>query len=266
MDAGMFASSAPRLTISILARNEATNIERCVRSAAFADEIVVIDNGSQDNTVELALAGGAQVFVYPDWQGFAHQRNHQLRHAHGEYLLLLDADEEILPALREEILQVVASGNDTVLGLLTLEVAFGRVLKYAAPRKASFRFFKTKLLKGFEGLVHEKPVFTREITKRGFFKNKIKHFSRPTVRGSLNKLSQYAMLGASKRSGKQKAGGVIRGLLSGGAAFVQTYVFKRGFTGAGAGFLFCLFIALEAFFRYAALHYDRPDATDYAER
>jgi glycosyltransferase involved in cell wall biosynthesis len=262
----MSSPTGPRLTISILAKNEVAHIERCVRSAAFADEVVVIDNGSQDNTVALARACGAQVHVYPDWQGFAAQRNHQLAHAQGQYLLLLDADEEIMPPLRDEILATIAQGSQAVYGLHTLEVAFGKELSYAAPRKATYRFFKRELLQGFEGIVHEKPVFTGEVLMGGFFKNRVKHFSRTSVQGSLKKLAQYAMLGASKRSGAQKAGGVLRGLLSGGAAFVQTYIFKRGFTGGGAGFLFCLFIALEAFFRYAALYYDQPAATDHAER
>ncbi len=262
----MPATIVPRLTISILARNEAAHIERCLRSAAFADEVVVIDNASQDNTVELARACGAQVYVYADWQGFAVQRNHQLRHAHGQYLLLLDADEEILPLLREEILAAVGRGTEAVFGLQTLEIAFGKELTYAAPRKAGYRFFKRELLQGFEGLVHEKPIFVKNVIYGGFFKNKVKHYSRTSVHGSLKKLAQYAMLGAAKRSGAQKAGGVVRGLLSGGAAFVQTYILKRGFTGGGAGFLFCLFIALEAFFRYAALHYDQPKATERAER
>jgi glycosyltransferase involved in cell wall biosynthesis len=262
----MPAATLPRLTISILAKNESANIQRCIRSAAFADEVVVIDNGSNDDTVAMAHACGAHVYIYADWKGFAEQRNLQVRHAKGEYLLLLDADEEIMPLLRDEILAVISEGGEAVRGLLTMEVAFGKELAYAAPRKAGYRFFKRNLLQGFEGVVHEKPIFTRNIIYGGFFKHKVKHFSRPTVRGSLQKLAQYAMLGASKRSGAKKVGGVLRGLLSGGASFIQTYIFKRGFTGGGAGFLFCLFIALEAFFRYAALYYDQPKSTEHAER
>lgn len=256
----------PSLTISILTRNEAANIERCIRSAAFADEVVVIDNGSNDETVRLARACGAQVYVYSEWHGFAAQRNHQLHHAHGDYILLLDADEEITPLLRDEIRNMIAKGGNAVLGLLTLEVAFGKELTYVAPRKAAYRFFRRQLIQGFEGVVHEKPIFTQEIAFGGFFRHRVRHFSRPTVHGSLRKLVQYAMLGASKRSSAQKKGGVLRGLLSGGVAFFQTYFLKRGFTGGGPGFLFCLFIALEAFFRYAALHYDRQSSIDHAKR
>ena len=83
------------------------------------------------------------------------------------------------------------------------------------------------------------------------------HYSRETVRGSLEKLTQYSMLGAAKRAAAGKRGGVLRGMASAFAIFLRLYVFRLGFMGGGPGFLFCFFIALECFFRYAALYYDR---------
>ena len=74
------------------------------------------------------------------------------------------------------------------------------------------------------------------------------------------------MLGAAKRAAAGKRGGVVRGLASGLAIFIRLYIFRLGFTGGGAGFLFCFFIALECFFRYAALHYDRAHLTDKVGR
>ncbi len=94
------AAVRPTLTIGVLAKNEAHQIERCLRSAAFADQVVVVDSGSSDDTVAIAEKMGAQVHLYPDWQGFAVQRNRLLAHATGDYLFFLDADEEITPALQ----------------------------------------------------------------------------------------------------------------------------------------------------------------------
>jgi hypothetical protein len=95
---------------------------------------------------------------------------------------------------------------------------------------------------------------------------KLLHHSRETVRGSLEKLTQYVMLGASKRAQAGKRGGVVRGLASGLSMFVRLYVFRLGFLCGGAGFLYCLFVALEAFFRYAALHYDKEHLTNNVGR
>lgn len=82
------------------------------------------------------------------------------------------------------------------------------------------------------------------------------HHSRESVRAGLEKMTQYALLGAAKRAEAGQRGGVLRGLVSGAAVFIRLYVFRLGILCGGAGFLFCLFVALEAFFRYAALKYD----------
>ncbi len=85
---------AATLTVAVLTHNEAAGIEACLRSAAaIADQLLVIDSGSSDDTVALARAAGAEVFAYPDWQGFAVQRTRQLQHARGDYVFFLDADE-----------------------------------------------------------------------------------------------------------------------------------------------------------------------------
>ena len=84
---------AATLTVAVLTHNEAAGIEACLRSApAIAEQLVVIDSGSSDDTVALARAAGAEVFAYPDWQGFAVQRTRQLQHARGDYVFFLDAD------------------------------------------------------------------------------------------------------------------------------------------------------------------------------
>jgi glycosyltransferase involved in cell wall biosynthesis len=255
----------PKLTISVLTKNETHQIRRCLQSAAFADEILVIDNGSMDDTVDIARSMSAVVHVYPQWHGFAVQRNYQLQHATGEYLMLLDSDEEITPELREEILSVVQAGSDQLHGFPALEIAYGHELRHMRARTLGNRFFKRSLVERFEGIVHEGPVTTQPASST-VFKNKLRHYSRTSVHGSLRKLAQYAMLGAAKRKDDPKQGGVLRGLGSALASFISNYVFRLGFTGGGAGFLFCLFISLEGFFRYAALRYDRASLRDDVQR
>ncbi|WP_299513964.1 glycosyltransferase family 2 protein, partial [uncultured Limnohabitans sp.] len=90
----------PRLTIGILTKNEARLIGPCIESAAFADDIIVLDSGSTDNTLEIARSLGAHTFTSEDWQGFAVQRNRLLTHVRSEYIFFLDADEIITPELR----------------------------------------------------------------------------------------------------------------------------------------------------------------------
>ncbi len=253
----MNTSTRPRLTIGILTLNEERRIEACIRSAHFADQIVVADSGSRDRTVELAVSMGAEVYDYPQWQGFAVQRNRLLSHCKGEYVFFLDADEEITPELQHEIEAACISGHDWIWEVLWNQVAYGRPLTLMKSTGGVQRLFRRDSLQGFEGVVHEKAVLNKNDLPVHKFNARLLHYSRETIYGSLLKLAQYAQLGAAKRAEAGKHGGVLRGFASGFASFIQLYIFRRGFLCGPEGFLFCLCIALECFFRYAMLKYDK---------
>lgn len=244
------------LTIGILTLNEERRIASCIESAAFADQIIVVDSGSSDQTVAIARAKGAEVFSYPDWQGFAAQRNRLLAHATGDYIFFLDADEQLAPTARTEIDRAVASGEDAVWKIRWRMVAFGQELKYLRSTSLVERLFKRSSLVAFKGVVHEEAVLKFESVPRHVLPTPVLHYSRDTVRDALEKLTQYSILGAKKRRDAGKSGGVMRGLFSGVSMFVRLYFFKGGFLCGAAGFLYCVFVALEAFMRYAALRYD----------
>ncbi|NCV87613.1 MAG: glycosyltransferase family 2 protein, partial [Oxalobacteraceae bacterium] len=111
-----------RLTVAILTLNEERRIAACIRSASFADQIIVADSGSKDRTCEIAASLGAEVYHYQDWQGFAVQRNRLLAHARGEYIFFLDADEEFTPDLVIEVEAAVASGRNQIWEVLWNQV------------------------------------------------------------------------------------------------------------------------------------------------
>jgi len=256
----------PRLSIGILTKNEARLIEGCIKSALFADEVVVLDSGSNDNTVEIARRLGAKTFVSENWEGFAVQRNRLLSHVTGDYIFFLDADEVITPELRQEIERIVANQELAVGSIKWTVVAYGHTLRHFRSNAHMERLFPRKLLDHYEGVVHEAAVLTDPGVKRRTLKNRLLHHSRQSIRASLEKLTQYAMLGAAKRHAKGKRGGILRGLASATASFFKTYFIQLGFLDRGAGFLYCQFIALECFFRYVALEYDRHELTDTVKR
>ncbi len=260
------AHAAPWLSVAVLTKNEAHGIRECLRSAAFADEIIVVDSGSTDDTVAIARAEGAQVFSYPDWRGFAVQRNRLLAHATGDYVFFLDADEVMTPEFRDELQAIVQRGERGVWKIRWRMVAFGRPLTRYRPQSTIERLFRRDMLEGYIGVVHEEAMLTEPSAPRHIMREPLLHHSRPTVRAGLKKLTQYAMLGAAKRASAGKRGGVWRGLASAIAMFVRLYIVRLGFLCGGAGFLYCLFVALESFFCYAALHYDRADLTERVGR
>lgn len=246
-----------KLTIGILTLNEEKRIANCINSAKFADQVIVVDSGSKDRTREIAAELGAEVYEYPDWQGFAVQRNRVLQHARGEYIFFLDADEEIPAEMQKEILDAVAEGKDDIWEVQWNQVAFGKPLTLMKSTGGIQRMFKTASIREFSGLVHEKAEMHggdgRTVRR---FRHRVLHYSRESIYGSLNKLAQYVQLGAAKRAQAGKKGGVLRGIASAFAIFVRLYIFRRGFLCGAEGFLFCFFIALECFFRYAAIQYD----------
>ena len=245
-----------RLTIGILTLNEADRITQCITSALFAQQIVVLDSGSTDDTVNLAKSLGAEVYIADDWQGFAVQRNRLLQYAKGNYIFFLDADEIIPEELKQEIISASVSDRDAVWEVRWCEVAFGRQLTHMRSTGGVKRMFKRASLKKFSGLVHELPELFDEELPTVRFHSRLLHYSRTSVYDCLRKLAQYVQLGAAKRAAAGKSGGVIRGIASGTAMFLRQYTFGRGFLYGAEGFLFCLFTSLECFFRYAALPYD----------
>lgn len=255
-----------KLTIGILTMNEEQRIADCLRSAAFADQVIVIDSGSTDQTRDIASSLGAEVYLYPDWKGFAEQRNRLLRHVSGDCIFFLDADEVIPPALQREIRAAADSGKDAIWEIRWCEVAFGRKLTRMKSTGGVKRMFRRDSLRGFQGLVHETPELVDPTIPTIGFQTRLLHYSRTSVYGCLKKLAQYVQLGAAKRAQAGKRGGVLRGLGSGLASFLKLYVFGRGFMYGAEGFLFCLFISLECFFRYAALGYDQDHFGSTASR
>jgi glycosyltransferase involved in cell wall biosynthesis len=248
----------PRLTIGILTKNEARLIGPCIESAAFADDIIVLDSGSTDNTLEIARSLGAHTFTSEDWQGFAVQRNRLLTHVRSEYIFFLDADEIITPELRDEITALVHSGAQAVWRVRWTLVAFGHTLRHFKSGSSMERLFSTALIDHYEGVVHEAAILKENMAvTRGMLQHRLLHHSRQSIHASLEKLTQYAMLGAAKRHAAGKKGGVLRGMASALVLFTRTYFFRRAFLDGAPGFLYCFFVALECFFRYVALHYDR---------
>ena len=246
----------PSLCIGILAMNESRRIAACLASAAFADQVLVIDSGSTDDTREIAARAGAEVHVYDQWEGFAAQRNRLLAHVRTRYIFFLDADEVIPDELQDEILALIANDQPVRGAVLWNQVAFGRPLTAMKSTGGIERLFRTDTVLRFEGVVHEGAVLQPATLPVVALRHRLLHYSRESVYESILKLAQYVQLGAAKRAAAGKTGGVLRGAGSALAIFIRLYIFRRGFLCGTEGFLFCFFIALECFFRYVALKYD----------
>jgi glycosyltransferase involved in cell wall biosynthesis len=186
------------LTIGILTMNEERRIAACIDSAAFADQIIVVDSGSSDATVEIATAKGVEVYSYPDWQGFAVQRNRILQHATGDWIFFLDADEVVTPALAQEMRAIVDANVECVWEVAWEQIAYGQSLGRMRSSGGIPRLFPRAQILQFEGVVHEGAKLKDPALPVRLLKQRLPHYSRETIYGSLQKLAQYVQLGACR--------------------------------------------------------------------
>jgi glycosyltransferase involved in cell wall biosynthesis len=253
------------LTIAVLALNEADTIAQCLRSADFADQLIVIDSGSTDTTREIAHSLGAEVYTYSDWQGFGIQRMRALKHCSCDYLFFLDCDELIPKELADEIRKTISKG-EVNLGLIRWDdYILGKRLQGIHQTKGVARLFKTSNLLGFEGEVHESAIY-RSPTIHVVFKTRLIHYSRRSIYQSLLKLVQYSQLGAIKLKGSDKQTGVRAGLLHAAPKFLNLYLFKGSFRSGAEGFIYSFLISLEIFFKYCAARYDISSEAEKAAK
>jgi glycosyltransferase involved in cell wall biosynthesis len=215
------------LSVTVIALNQEANLGACLESAAFADDLVVVDTGSTDGSVAVARKYTARVVTAP-WQGFAGTKNFALDQARGDWVFSLDTDERVPPALAEEILAVVK--------------ADGPLNGYRVPRKNYFggrwirhlgwypdytlRLFRRGQGRFGDREVHEEVVIQGPV---GNLKTPLEHYSYGDLKEYAARQERYARLAARElaKAGRRPLPGelVWRPL----ATFVKLYLLRRGF-------------------------------------
>lgn len=238
------------LSIVIVAKNEAGNIVDCVRSARFADEVIVLDSGSTDRTAELARAEGAKV-VITDWPGYGAQNNRGIDLARGDWFFSLDADERITPALAEEIR--AAMGRADVNGFRVPRVSMfcGRFMRHGGWRPDyTWRLARRGTARFTEDYLHAHLQVTGRTAK---LNESIVHYSYRSLEDVLEKLNRYSSASVIDMEARGKHGTFGRAVAHGLWAFLRTYVLRLGFLDGRWGFMLAVFNAETTYYRYAKL-------------
>lgn len=231
------------LSVILIANNEANNTLDCLASVSFADQIIVVDSGSTDNTVELARSVGAHVVQTSDWPGFGVQKNRALDLATCDWVFSIDADERVTPELAEQLKAAIDFEakfdfeNDS-----KSNKQIHQHDAYEVPRLTQFcgqwirhcgwtpdhvlRLFKRGRARFSNDLVHERLVQSQGTC--GKLTNPMLHFSYPTPASYWRKLDQYSQAWAKQRHLEGKKTSMLRAAMSGMVAFVRTYFFEIG--------------------------------------
>lgn len=237
------------LTAIVIARNEERVIERCLRSLAFCDEILLIDSGSTDATCEIARRCNATV-ITEDWRGPATQRNRGLDRARGEWRLLLDADEWVSDELRAEIVALLArEPREPAFRIPRLSSYCGRYMRHGGwwPDHV-VRLVRRGGARYEGGIVHERPCPSGP---PGTLQHPLMHESFRDLEQVLQKTNSYSSWGAQElvRAGRRAS---LKAALGHGLwAFIRTYVVRLGFLDGRHGLMLAISNAEGTYYRYA---------------
>ncbi|RXH56437.1 glycosyltransferase family 2 protein [Granulicella sibirica] len=250
----------PTVSVAIITCNEEQNLPRTLASVQFADQIVVVDSGSADRTVKIAEAFNATV-IHQNWLGFAAQKNLAISHCTGDWILSLDADEELSPELQDQITTLIPSNPPADAYFLKRRNLFlGKWIRfggfYPDPKLRLFRrntagFTQTPQFE--DRLVHETIAFDGHSSTLDF---DLIHHAYPTLEAYIEHMDRYSTLGAkhllrSNRDSRSTLAFVANVLIIPYLTFLWNYIFRLGFLDGREGLLLHLYQSTYTSWKYA---------------
>jgi glycosyltransferase involved in cell wall biosynthesis len=241
-----------RLSVTVIALNEEENIVPCLESVRFADEIIVVDSGSTDRTLELARNFTGRIFTI-DWQGFAGTKNFALEQATGDWVFSLDADERVPEGLREEILKVVKDdGPLDGYRIPRKNYVGGRWIR----RLGWYPDYTLRLFRRGRGRFKDREVHEEvEVEgKVGLLQTPLEHYSYRSLEEYASRQDRYARLAAEemRKAGRRPVPGEL--LWRPALTFLNLFFLKLGFLEGALGLKLALQSSRYNFLKY---HYLR---------
>jgi len=238
-----------KISAAIITFNEERNIARALESLRCCDEIVVVDSGSTDRTVELATKLGARV-LDATWRGYAGQKNHATSCCEHDWILSLDADEALSEALEAEIWQIKKNGPEfDAYTMPRLAQYLGRWILHSGwypDRKV--RLYDRRIAKWVGDYVHESVIVEGRV---GHLNANILHFTCSSLSEHLRTLDRYTTLAAEQLVEQKTPVGWKELALDPAWTFFRTYVIQRGFLDGTEGLAIAYMAALYNFLKYA---------------
>ncbi|MFC4654181.1 MULTISPECIES: glycosyltransferase family 2 protein [Rheinheimera] len=253
-------SRTRKISCFVIACNEEDRIERCLKSlAGWVDQLIVLDSGSKDRTIEIAERYADTVYQ-TDWPGFGPQRNRALSYCEHEWVLNIDADEVMTDGLKAEIDRVL-SEPDLDVNLVKIPwhtYFFGKLLKHGRYSSPQGKLFLKQGVSFKNRQVHETLLIPNE--KSRVLKSAIIHHSWRSYQHCQEKHLKYACLLAEEKFAKGKRSSLAFAVLRFFTDFLQQYLLHGGILDGWRGFLMALVLAQYGFHKYAALVTLQADA------
>lgn len=250
----------PTLSVILITRNEEANLADCLASLeGIAQQIVVVDTQSTDQTLEIAKNHGALLSQPPDWPGFGPQKNRALELATEEWVLSLDADERLTPALRSEILTAIHHpAHVNCFAIPRLSWYCGRFIRHSGwnPDYVD-RLFKRGTARFSDDLVHERLIPEGSVAK---LENPMLHYSFMNYSQVLQKIDRYSTASAEQAFARGKTSSPAKAVLHGAWSFLRTYFLRAGFLDGPQGFALAISNGQGTYYRYMKLWHLHQEA------
>lgn len=240
-----------KLSVIIITKNEASRIRHCLESVKFADEIIIVDSESTDNTVEIAREYTDKVFQEP-WLGFGATKNNALAKATSDWILAIDADEIVSENLRIEIQTLLATTPKFNAYYIPRQSTYcNQALRFGDwKNEKCLRLFKRGNVKFKEVPIHEELIVD---CPKGQLKNYLIHNSFPAMEDVLEKINRYSSLSAKHKFNAGKKSSLVTAITHGIWTFLRGYIFRLGFLDGKRGFLLAVSNAEGCYYRYVKM-------------
>ncbi|OGK37899.1 hypothetical protein A3F32_01755 [Candidatus Roizmanbacteria bacterium RIFCSPHIGHO2_12_FULL_42_10] len=250
------------LSIAILSKNEEENLKELLPSLSFAQEILIIDAHSYDQTVEVAKKHGARVISSSD-PSFSNRRNKAMHEARNNWVLFIDADERLSQELINEIQNVVHKNNDFSYRIPLIDVFWGQDVKFGEVWKARTKGIMRLVKKGsgeWRGDVHEEyishiPVLTMQY--------QLKHYSHASIADFLTSVNEFSTLKAKELYFNGHRATFLHIALYPCTKFLYTYFILLGFLDGAAGFVYSFMMSFHSFLVMSKLYLLQNKNTSY---
>ena len=243
-----------KISAVILVKNAEKTIAECLESLCAFGEVVLLDNGSTDATLDIAAKyPNVKIFHEPNFCGFGKMKNIALSKATNDWILSIDSDEVLMPEIVSQI-NAMQLNDNTVVALSRLNYYGDRCMKCCGwyPDYV-WRIFNRKYTRFNENIVHE-GVETKPDTQKVYIKDAIKHYAADSMESIIQKMNRYTTLSAQEKHKKGKKASVIGAIFRFIHTFNMNYFFRRGIFYGYKGFVVSLLNASGSFYRHMKLY------------
>ena len=238
------------ISVSIITKNEERNIERCLKSVGWADEIIIVDSGSSDQTLDICKKYQCKI-IHTEWLGFGLTKKIGVLHSRNDWILSIDADEVVSIELANKIQDIILSPSNQCFKIKRNSFYLGKEIKYSGwQNDYPVRLFNKNFANFNEKKVHEKVVCSKSAAK---VKLPIFHYTHTSIEQHLKKIDLYTSLGAQELLLDGKKVSFVYPFFSCAIKFIKVYIIRLGFMDGKEGLILSIFSSFYSFLKYIKL-------------